>query len=213
MEAFTKIHVHTIREYQLRQYGATLDFRRAVGMAGELWQYIRHLYAGEGPFMFGADERNRARTPSSMALVHLIYVSTASKALSREELERILDSSIRHNALRNVTGMLLYANGTFMQALEGEEAAVDETYARILQDPRHTAIVMLHDGPLAARRFDDWSMGFRQLAAEDAQAHPEYAPFFHGGFDAPLIRARPGLALAMLVNLGSSTHRQAAGLR
>lgn len=137
-----------------------------------------------------------------MALIHLIYVSTACEALSPEELDRILDSSVRHNAPQEVTGMLLYANGSFMQVLEGEEAAVDETYSRISQDPRHRGIILIDRAPISERSFDRWSMGFRRLGDEEAAAHPGYAPFFQSGFDASRIGAQKGFALEMLMNFG-----------
>lgn len=133
-----------------------------------------------------------------MALIHLIYVSNADHDMDIGELERILESSARHNQPQHVTGMLLYANGSFMQVLEGEEAAVDETYGRIEQDPRHTGLFMVEREPIMARSFDRWNMGFKQLDASDAAAHPAYAPFFSEGFDATAIGAKKGLALDML---------------
>ncbi|MCK6375779.1 MAG: BLUF domain-containing protein, partial [Zoogloea sp.] len=64
-------------------------------------------------------------------LVQLIYVSSAARLLDEQALRAILESSVRHNTPQAVTGMLLYANGAFMQVLEGDEAAVAETMSRI----------------------------------------------------------------------------------
>ncbi|WP_295446165.1 BLUF domain-containing protein [uncultured Thiodictyon sp.] len=137
-----------------------------------------------------------------MSLIHLIYVSTAPKELGTAELDRILESSVRHNTPQQVTGMLLYAGGSFMQVLEGEEAAVDETFKRIKQDPRHTNVFEIAREPLTERNFERWSMGFRCLGAHDAASHPGYAPFFARGFDPATIGAHPGLALEMLMDFG-----------
>lgn len=134
-----------------------------------------------------------------MALIHLIYVSTAREEFDTPELDRILDTAVRRNGERNVTGMLLYAGGTFMQVLEGAAADVDETFARICRDQRHTDIIVIEREPIAARSFATWSMGFRRLGAADAGASPGYAPFFAQGFDAAAIGAKPGLALELLV--------------
>lgn len=135
-----------------------------------------------------------------MALIHLIYVSTAFSELGAGDLERILESAVRRNTALNVTGMLLYADGSFMQVLEGEAAAVDEVFARVENDTRHTGIFLIERAPIDERSFDKWSMGFKRLDAREAAAHPAYAPFFERGFDAARIGARPGLAFDMLID-------------
>lgn len=140
-----------------------------------------------------------------MPLIHLIYVSTARAEYGLAELERILESSVRHNTPQQVTGMLLYAAGNFMQVLEGEDTAVDETMSRIEQDPRHFDIHVIEREAIAERSFPGWSMGFRRLGVPEATAHPAYAPFFEWGFKASDIGARPGLALDMLRNFASNT--------
>lgn len=133
-----------------------------------------------------------------MALIQLIYVSSAIEELNDEQLDRILESSVRHNQPQSVTGMLLYARGNFMQVIEGEEAAINETYHRICQDPRHHNIFLLSREPIAKREFSTWSMAYHRLTQQDAEAHPAYAPYFINGFSAPEISARPGLAAEML---------------
>jgi hypothetical protein len=133
-----------------------------------------------------------------MALIHLIYTSSAATPLADLELDRILESSLRHNTQQHLTGMLLYAGGNFMQILEGEEAAVDETYNRITNDPRHTGILLINHQPIMQREFFKWSMGFRRKGKADAALHPGYEPFFECGFDAASIGASPGLGLKML---------------
>lgn len=135
-----------------------------------------------------------------MSLEQLIYVSTATQALDDGELDRILESSARNNAARHVTGMLLHAGGNFMQVLEGEPDALDEVFDRVSRDPRHEGIIVLERGPIEARSFAQWSMGFRRLDARDADAHPAFAPFFRFGFDPGQLAVRPGLALDLLLN-------------
>lgn len=133
-----------------------------------------------------------------MALVRLVYVSSADGELAAAELQRVLDSSVHHNVKQCITGMLLYSNGSFMQILEGAEAAVTETYARIVLDPRHMGVILIDLGPIEKRSFGRWNMGFKHLEPTDVTAHPAYAPFFSDGFDAASIGAEPGVALEML---------------
>lgn len=135
-----------------------------------------------------------------MSLIHLIYLSTAREAFESAELDRILDTAARRNAPENVTGMLLYAQGSFLQVLEGEALAVDETFARVQRDPRHSGVYVIERAPVAERSFPTWTMGFRRLGAEDAARHPAYAPFFEKGFDVASLGAKPGLALELLLS-------------
>lgn len=133
-----------------------------------------------------------------MPLMHIIYVSTARDELAADELAAIMTSSVRNNAAVAVSGMLLYAGGNFMQVLEGPEKAVEETYARISRDPRHHGVFVLERGPIAARSFESWGMGFRRLGREELASHRGFAPFFERGFDPRVIGAKPGLAMEIL---------------
>ncbi len=70
------------------------------------------------------------------------------------------------NRTIGVTGMLVFHDGTFLQALEGEQRAVNEMFASIQSDARHRDITVLHRGPgLEQRVFGDWPMGFADSAA------------------------------------------------
>jgi hypothetical protein len=133
-----------------------------------------------------------------VGLIHHIYVSTARVPADTAMLDSILAVSVRNNVPAGITGMLLYAGGTFMQVLEGEEEAVNATHERIERDSRHMGIIVLEHAPIESRSFARWSMGYRGLGAAEAAANPAFAPFFSSGFDAATIGARPGIGLEML---------------
>lgn len=137
-----------------------------------------------------------------MALHHLIYLSTATREPSEAELDAILGACARHNPQAGVTGMLLYAGGTYIQVLEGEHEAVRETFMRIARDPRHCDATVLEDEAIAERSFPAFHMGFRRLEASDAVSHPAWAPALDRGFDLASLGARPGIALELLVAFG-----------
>jgi hypothetical protein len=139
-----------------------------------------------------------------MALIHLVYVSSACGDLDDAELDHILASAVRRNSQQQVTGILLYVGGNFMQVLEGEATAVDEVFAHIERDPRHTNIIVLEREPIPERSFGRWSMGFRRLGAPDAATRPDFVPIIQGGFDAARAGARPGVVLEMLQHFGAS---------
>lgn len=92
----------------------------------------------------------------------LVYVSHATAEQTEAEVERLLLDSRRNNARDGITGVLLHRDGSFMQCLEGAEAAVRRTFARIQADHRHDGVIVLLDEPIDARSFPDWTMGHLQ---------------------------------------------------
>lgn len=93
----------------------------------------------------------------------LLYVSHATRAMSPEEIDRLLHGARERNRLRGVTGALLYYDGRFVQVLEGEAAAVEQCFSRIRTDPRHEQVTPLHREPIEAARFPQWSMRYVSL--------------------------------------------------
>jgi putative two-component system response regulator len=131
-------------------------------------------------------------------LVQLVYVSTATRELDEAELRRILEASQRHNVVQEVTGMLLYSQGSFMQVLEGEASAVEEAMSRIAADSRHHGIFRISEKAVKQREFGNWAMGFRSLNAKDTESWPGYTVCFERGFGEAGFAAKPGLAIELL---------------
>lgn len=102
-------------------------------------------------------------------LRQFVYVSTATQLMDRDQLTELLVVSRRNNETADVTGIMLYVEGAFMQALEGAEAMIDATMARIQRDPRHAGITTLADHPVEAREFGDWAMALAELTRAEAQ--------------------------------------------
>ncbi|GAA4037414.1 BLUF domain-containing protein [Hymenobacter glaciei] len=117
-------------------------------------------------------------------LYTLIYRSQASRAVHEVTLPPLLRKARLHNERARLGGLLLYANGEFMQVLEGPEPALSQLYARIQADPRHYAVRTLAYGPIAERAFPDWRMAY---APADAKALEKITGFM------PL-KSAPGLA-------------------
>ena len=97
---------------------------------------------------------------STAPLRQLVYGSSAPAPVADDDLVLILRASRRNNPAVGVTGALLYADGNFMQVLEGPPDAVEGVYRRVSRDPRHRGVLVLYDAPAAERLFPDWSMGF-----------------------------------------------------
>ena len=88
----------------------------------------------------------------------LVYVSSAKRLLSADELTHLLECARERNAKEKVTGVLLYSHGKFMQYLEGPEAGLHKVYGLIKTHPLHYALIDLVREPIAAREFAEWSM-------------------------------------------------------
>jgi hypothetical protein len=97
-------------------------------------------------------------------MIQIAYISTASQPMTTEQLIALLQQSFKNNTAAGVTGMMLYGNATFLQALEGEESVVDALYAKISKDPRHDGIVFLHRKTIERRQYADWTMAFQQVS-------------------------------------------------
>ncbi|HQU70674.1 MAG TPA: BLUF domain-containing protein [Calditrichia bacterium] len=133
-------------------------------------------------------------------MIQLVYVSSAKKLLSEEELLTLLEQSRANNEKSGVTGMLLYQDGNFMQVLEGEEAVVKEINAKISADPRHYQVITLLQRNIKKREFPEWSMGFRNLSDLNPEDYPGYTEVLRTGLLPEAFRENPDFAHRMLVN-------------
>jgi hypothetical protein len=101
-------------------------------------------------------------------MLQMLYVSGASTQMTDAGIEEILTVSRRNNLRDGVTGMLLWADGVFIQILEGEPETVRRLYRRIQTDDRHRNLMLVLEQAADRRLFTQWSMGFKQLDAERA---------------------------------------------
>lgn len=107
-------------------------------------------------------------------MISLTYLSTAVAAFSIADLADVLSVSRRRNGADDLTGMLLYADGHFIQTLEGPDDLVRATFARVERDSRHRSVLVALEQTIETRAFPDWSMGFETLDGEDAKALPGF---------------------------------------
>src|SRR5688500_11028386 len=110
-------------------------------------------------------------------MLSITYVSTADRLLSKPDLLSMLASIRPRNEALGLSGMLLYRGGNIIQTLEGPDAVVDATYAKIEKDPRHKGVLLLLRDPVEERLFPDWSMGFHEVSTEDVTAVDGYTEF------------------------------------
>ena len=103
-----------------------------------------------------------------MGLIQWVYASAETKPFASSDLEELLLKARLRNEGDEITGLLLYHEGSFLQILEGEEDRVEATVARIENDERHSNVSLIFRGQIDQRSFGEWRMGFcRPAKAED----------------------------------------------
>ncbi len=132
-------------------------------------------------------------------LLQLVYVSSATKLLTEEELAELLQAAREKNARLDITGLLLYNDGNFIQALEGPKEAVLKLYETISQDHRHSGVMTLTTQPVAERLFPDWSMGFQNVRTLDAANLPGFSAFLDESFAPENFQKNPGRVTTLLL--------------
>jgi hypothetical protein len=117
------------------------------------------------------------------SVFQLIYRSTSRIGPEdrKQELGALFSIARSRNKERHITGALLCTDDTFVQLLEGDEAAVRAVFDRISRDPRHDAVALLASGLVADRVFSRWAMA---EVADD------------GSSDTPLIAHTDGISPA-----------------
>ena len=100
----------------------------------------------------------------------LIYSSAATEEMARGDLEQMLEESRLRNARRGITGVLVFAEGVFLQVLEGEQDDVEDLMESIRRDPRHQEIKVFHEEETDRRAFPTWRMAYLSPRAEEVSA-------------------------------------------
>jgi len=99
----------------------------------------------------------------------LVYTSTAKKLMGERDLRSILRVARSNNSANQLTGLLIYHDGCFLQALEGEADSVAACYKYIQKDPRHENCILMSNDEIVTRIFSQWWMSYRSV--EDLGHH------------------------------------------
>ncbi len=100
---------------------------------------------------------------SKLVIRTIIYISNAVKLFEEKQLIRLFYQSAHNNISNNITGILLYNEGTFIQILEGKEEALNKLFKTIHRDRRHNNITKILDRRIGKRLFKNYRSGFSTL--------------------------------------------------
>lgn len=103
---------------------------------------------------------NDSTNPVTPDLCQLVYLShiTSTGLSNSSTLNDIAEVAIKQNKIDNITGILCYGNGYFLQCVEGTEQALTNLKNRLLLDDRHKDLKILDFSAIAERRFSAWSL-------------------------------------------------------
>ena len=113
---------------------------------------------------FNFDKREDA------VLMQLVYSSVATEPMPKSKLYKILVHARVNNKLSDVTGLLVFVEGTFLQVLEGKPEVIASILEKISDDHRHKNINILYKTNIEQRTFPSWQMAYvspspKELAA------------------------------------------------
>lgn len=110
-------------------------------------------------------------------LRRFVYLSTGADLMGDRDLLELLRRASENNKRYQLTGLLLYMGGNFIQLLEGAPDPVGSLFAKIEKDPRHHSCITMLDCDAAQRLFPDWSMAFRPSADLSVEERKEIGDF------------------------------------
>jgi blue light- and temperature-responsive anti-repressor len=88
----------------------------------------------------------------------LTYKSIATSRPGSADLQALVGKARARNRSMDVTGMLLFEDGCFLQTLEGPPDKLDALWTSIKRDTRHDHIEVLSEHIVPARLFSDWDL-------------------------------------------------------
>ena len=92
-----------------------------------------------------------------MSLTQIVYASRPF-GFDASVLDDILTISRARNSRDAITGTLICRADMYLQLIEGPDAAIQATYARIAADDRHDAVTPLLTRTITDRLFPQWAM-------------------------------------------------------
>ena len=102
----------------------------------------------------------------------------ANEKYDHDEMVYLLDIIRTNNKKLNVTGMLLYDDGSFFQVLEGDKAAVNSLFNIIEKYPRHSKVSKIVEEPIVSRSFSEWTMGYSDVSIKELKQIKALNDFF-----------------------------------
>ncbi len=92
--------------------------------------------------------------------IQSVYASVATEAMPKSKLYKLLSQARVNNKLNNITGLLIYVDGVFLQVLEGPAEVVSVLLETIKNDSRHKELKIIYKTDIEERLFSSWKMAY-----------------------------------------------------
>ncbi len=80
-----------------------------------------------------------------MSIRQLIYKSQKTESFAKSELQALLQEFKEPNNVHELTGILFYIDGNFIQCIEESETDVEQLLSNIIRDARNINVEVLSD--------------------------------------------------------------------
>lgn len=97
-------------------------------------------------------------------LVRLMYASHLAADAACDVTQTIMQQAHANNPRLGITGVLCHSDKVFMQVIEGGRETINALYGKIMRDPRHTDVMLLHYEEAGERKYAGWTMGHVNLS-------------------------------------------------
>lgn len=108
-------------------------------------------------------------------LTRLIYGSIKDRYVDGGGLKKILHTAQTNNAKANITGVLLFNSGYFLQAIEGSRAQINQLYHVISADQRHQGVQLISMNDIDHRNWSEWSMQPVSISENEELVYQKYS--------------------------------------
>ena len=95
------------------------------------------------------------------------FIVSTNGAMIPSGLSEIFSTSRLKNRKYNITGVMSYKQGRYIQVLEGDDENIDRLLTNIEKDPRHREMEVLLDFPTSKRYFPDEPMKILPSVKDD----------------------------------------------
>lgn len=97
----------------------------------------------------------------------ICYVSSARVGITQEELTKLFGITEENNSAHNITGILLYESGKFLQVLEGNEVVLKNLFEKIEADSRHNNIFVILNQKCKRKIFEKYASRFSIVKSKE----------------------------------------------
>ena len=94
-----------------------------------------------------------------MSLHQITYTSESQMPLDslEEDLQTLQKRASANNKTQEISGVLIYRDGFFLQRIEGEKLALEALFKSIQRDSRHQSVEVISQGEIEERLYKDWT--------------------------------------------------------